>query len=314
MCVQYRGGAQYRGGCSVPWGISWVPWGISWVPWGCSVPWGISWVPWGVVLSTMGDVQYRGGISWCPWGISWVPWRVFSTMGGKSFVIWVPQGTEHPHGTHDIPPHASWYPPTVLKFQRMVSPHGTEHPHGTHDIPPRASWYPPRASWYPPRASWYPPHASWYPPRYWTSPTVLNIPHGTQDNPPRYSWYSPTVLNTPTVLKISPTFIMISPTVLNTPTVLMISPRYWTPPTVLSTPHGTAHTLYRVVMRFDIFIPVSPIAFRLSLLQWPQRTCSVKVWCTKIARILRIVVQTGENLAVWSGNWYHYIWFISGKI
>ena len=22
MCVQYRGGAQYRGGCSVPWGIS----------------------------------------------------------------------------------------------------------------------------------------------------------------------------------------------------------------------------------------------------------------------------------------------------
>ena len=30
--------------------------------------------------------------------------------------------------------------------------------------------------------------------------------------------------------------------------------------------------------------------------------CSVKVWCTKIARILRIVVQTGANLAVWSGN------------
>ena len=40
---------------------------------------------------------------------------------------------------------------------------------------------------------------------------------------------SPTVLNTPTVLKISPTVLMISPTVLNTP-------------------HGTAHTLYRVVI------------------------------------------------------------------
>ena len=28
-----------------------------------------------------------------------------------------------------------------------------------------------------------------------------------------------------------------------------------------------------------------------------QRACSVKVWCTKIARILRIVVQTGAKLA-----------------
>ena len=28
------------------------------------------------------------------------------------------------------------------------------------------------------------------------------------------------------------------------------------------------------------------------------RACSVKVWCTKIARILRIMVQTGINLAV----------------
>ena len=28
-----------------------------------------------------------------------------------------------------------------------------------------------------------------------------------------------------------------------------------------------------------------------------QRAYSVKVWCTKIARILRIAVQTGANLA-----------------
>ena len=29
MCVQYRGGAQYRGGCSVPWGDIMSTWGIS---------------------------------------------------------------------------------------------------------------------------------------------------------------------------------------------------------------------------------------------------------------------------------------------
>ena len=29
-----------------------------------------------------------------------------------------------------------------------------------------------------------------------------------------------------------------------------------------------------------------------------QRACSVKVWCTKFARILIIVVQTGANLAI----------------
>ena len=34
-----------------------------------------------------------------------------------------PHGTEHPHGTQDIP--------TFI----MISPHGTEHPHGTQDIP-----------------------------------------------------------------------------------------------------------------------------------------------------------------------------------
>ena len=96
--------------------------------------------------------------------------------------------------------------PTVLKFQRMVSPTVLTTPHGTHDIPPRASWYPPQ---------------------YWTPPTVLKItPHGTHDILPRY--WTP-----PTVLKISPTVLMTSPTLLNTP--------HGT-----EHPHGTAHTLYRV--------------------------------------------------------------------
>ena len=27
--------------------------------------------------------------------------------GGTNLLLFVPQGTEHPHGTHDIPPHVS---------------------------------------------------------------------------------------------------------------------------------------------------------------------------------------------------------------
>ena len=85
---------------------------------------------------------------------------------------------------------------------------------------------------HPPRYSNF---KGWYPPRYWTPSTVLMI--------------SPMVLNTPTVLMISPhgtehpsrysryppTFIMVSPT------VLKISPHGH------DIPHGTAHTLYRVI-------------------------------------------------------------------
>ena len=47
-------------------------------------------------------------------------------------------------------------------------------------------------------------------------------------------WGMNTVLNIPTALKISPTFIMISPTELNTPTVLKISPHG-----THDIPHGT---------------------------------------------------------------------------
>ena len=58
----------------------------------------------------------------------------------------------------------------------------------------------------------------------------------------------PMVLNTPMVLKISPTFIMISPTVLNTPTVLKISPHRTEHPHCTEHPHSTAHILYRVII------------------------------------------------------------------
>ena len=204
--------------CAVPWGVLSTG--------GCSVPWGISWVPWGNILSTVGGVQYRGGISWVPWGCS-VPWRdimmhvgdIMRTVEGaqyhggeKSFVIWVPHGTEHPHGTHDMPPHVSWYPPRYSNLKGWYPPTVLNTPQGTHDIPHVHHDIPLRASW--------------YPPRYWTPPTVLKItphgthgishgtehPHGTQDiyhdirhgteQPPRYSRYPPTVP-------------MISPTVLN---------------------------------------------------------------------------------------------------
>ena len=261
MCVQYRGR------------ISWVPWGdiMSTVGGYHEYRGGISWVPWGDILSTVGVFStvggfminvggYHdkcGGISWVPWGyITMHVGDIMSTVegvqyrGGKIQLLFeYPTVLNTPHGTHDIPPHASWYPPTVLKFQRMVSPHGTEHPpryswypptcimispHMHHDIPPRYSNF---KGWYPPTVlntlhgtHDIPPCASWYPPWYWTSPTVLKItphgthesphgtehPHGTQDIPPRYSWYPPTVL-------------MISPHGTEHP------PQYWTPPTVLHT-------------------------------------------------------------------------------
>ena len=249
MCVQYRGGYSVPWGCSVPWGdiLSTVEGYLEYrgvfstvgdtminvgdilSTVGCSVPWGISWVLWGV--------QYRGGISWCTWGYHEyrggcsVPWGYhplkFEYRGGISWymwgISWVPWGTQ---------------------ITKDFSPHGTEHP----------PWY-----------SWYPPRASWYPPRYWTPPTVLKItttvqmltlhgtghPHGTQDIPHIYHDI-PTVLNTPTVLKISPHGTHDIPhDTHDIPHGTEHPPWYWAPP------HGTAHTLYRVVRRiadFDLII------------------------------------------------------------
>ena len=63
----------------------------------------------GIVLSTMGDIMMHMGDIMSTM-------RVFSTVGKNLLLFEYPHGTEHPHGTHDIP--------TVLTI-----------PHGTHDIP-----------------------------------------------------------------------------------------------------------------------------------------------------------------------------------
>ena len=91
-----------------------------------------------------------------------------------------------------------------------------------------------------------------------------SVPWGTQitKDSPMVLMISANGTEHPTVLKISPTFIMISPMVLNIPTVLKISPHgthdipHGTEhPMVLSTPHGTAQTLYRVKTANDLNAP-----------------------------------------------------------
>ena len=70
MCVQYRGG------CSVPWGVFSTVGGVQYrggyheylggyleYRGGCSVPWGDIMINVGDILSTVVGVQYRGGIS-----------------------------------------------------------------------------------------------------------------------------------------------------------------------------------------------------------------------------------------------------------
>ena len=221
MCVQYRGG------------ISWVPWGDILSTVGVFSTVGDIMINVGDFLSTVGVFSTVGGYHEYHGGLSWVPWGMFSTVGDimmhvegyheyrggcsvpwgeKSFVIWVPHGTEHPHGTHDIPPHASWYPPRYSNFKGWYPPtvlnipHGTQdNPHGTQDNPPHLSWYP---------------------------PMVLNTPNSTQDIPHIYHDIPPRYWTPPTVLKIS---------------VLKISPHGTHDiPHGTEHPHGTAHTLYRV--------------------------------------------------------------------
>ena len=163
MCVQYRGG------CSVPWGVQYRG--------------GISWVPWGDILSTVGVfstvggyhdkcggyLEYRGGVQYRG-GISWVPWGMFSTVGGY-----------HDACGGDIMSTVGVFSTVGDTILWNLSTVG-----GYHDTCGGISWVP------------------W---GVFSTVGYSNNKRFSQDIPPRY----------------------------------------WTPPTVLSTPHGTAHTLYRVV-------------------------------------------------------------------
>ena len=147
-----------------------------------------------------------------------VPWGYHDKCGGY---LEYHRGCSVPWG---IPSFVIWVPWGISWCMWGISwvPWGVQYvggtqitkdffPYGTHDIP---------------HVYHDIPHSTEYP------LTVLKIT-------PSVLMISPTVLNTPTVLKISPTFIMISPT------FIMISPTV--PSRYCTSPHGTAHTLYRVI-------------------------------------------------------------------
>ena len=131
MCVQYCGGAQYRGRyhdkCR---GISWEPWGVQYR---------------GGIMGSVGDIMMHvGDIMSTVAVFSIVRDTIFCYMS-TSTVLNTPHGPQDiPHMNHDIP-HGT-------QITKDNNPHGPEHPlsppppHVTHDIPPRASWYPPQYS------------------------------------------------------------------------------------------------------------------------------------------------------------------------
>ena len=89
---------------------------------GCSVPWGM--------FSTVGDVQYRGGCS-VPWGDIMMHVGGYHEYRGGSLLLF-----EYPTVLNT--PTVLMVIPHGTQISKDGIPHGTEHPHGTHDIPP---WY-----------------------------------------------------------------------------------------------------------------------------------------------------------------------------
>ena len=88
----------------------------------------------GVILSTVGDTQYRGGYHDARGDI-------MSTVGKIFCYLSTPRVINTPT--------VLMISPTVLKLQRMVSPHNTHNiPHVHHDIP-HGTEYPPWHSRYP---------------------------------------------------------------------------------------------------------------------------------------------------------------------
>ena len=189
-------------------------------------------------MSTVGEYleyrggyhEYRGGISWVPRGISWVPWgNILSTVGGVQY-----RGGYHDKCGNilstvgDIMSTVGVILSTVKVILSTVGDiqyrGDTQYCGGYHEYR-RGCLVP------------------------WGEILLL--------------FEYPMVLNTPTVLMISPTVLSNPHSTQDTPhTVLMIfpshPPRYWTPPRYSTypprywtspwywAPHGTAHSLYRV--------------------------------------------------------------------
>ena len=130
MCVQYRGLLSTLGVFSTVGGYHDKCGGISWVPWDVQYRGGYHEYR-GGYLEYLGECSVPWGISWCRWGITWVPWRVFSTVGENLLLFEYPKVPPR-HWTTSM---VLMISPTVLKFQRMVSPTVLNTLHGTHDIP-----------------------------------------------------------------------------------------------------------------------------------------------------------------------------------
>ena len=110
------------------------------------------------------------------------------------------------HSFEGIPPQFWRYPSTVLKLSL----------HSTEAIPHMYCCYPPTVLKVSLHSTEYPPQYWWYPPQYWCYP-----PACTDVIPPLY-W------TTSTILKLSPTVLMLSSDVLNNLQCTEQPPQYWT--------------------------------------------------------------------------------------
>ena len=118
--------------------------------------------------------------------------KTIEFVDGNPSVLNIPQCTHDiptlimlsPQCTHGIHP-VYWTSPTVLNV----------FPHTHHGIPPHSSWYSPTLIMVPPPPPlyWTPPSVLMNPPVFWTPPGVLN------DIPPVY-WTSPVYFTPPGVL------------------------------------------------------------------------------------------------------------------
>ena len=127
-CMQYHGGVQSRGGYNDACGdilstVGDVQYHGGYLEYcGCSVLLGYHEYN-GVILSTVGYTQYCRRYHDACRGYHEYHWGVQCCGGTQITKDLFPHGTEHPHGTHDIP-HVHNNIPTVLSI-----------PHGTQDKP-----------------------------------------------------------------------------------------------------------------------------------------------------------------------------------